>query len=60
MDNKKLPFDFNKIDTSGAHKYTNEQLLDKLKAIPIISSGCGGWGIIAEIAKRFQELNANN
>ena len=48
------PFDYNEIDTSMIEKYNDKQLLSLMKGMNFI--GVPGWGLIAEVCKRYQRL----
>ena len=54
------PFEWDKIDTRLCENETTEFLLAHVKGIDLIGSGCGGWGIIAEICKRLSRSNAGH
>lgn len=41
-----------RIDTSLVEKITDEQLLDRIETIPLN----GGWGLLAELMKRYARL----
>ncbi|MCP3681623.1 MAG: hypothetical protein GY861_02940 [bacterium] len=41
--------EFEKIDTGLAEKYSDEQLIDFIRCIPV----CAGWGLLAELLKRY-------
>ena len=52
---REKPFDFRKIDTSLAERFSNKQLLDMIEQMPIIERGVSGWGNLAELLKRFEK-----
>jgi len=55
--NRELPFDFTKIDTSSVDKeiISDEVLLERIKYLELV--GVGGYGLIAELAKRFASMS---
>ena len=47
-----IQFDYNKIDTSALWDCSDEELLRSMKAVDWVEKG--GWGLIAELCKRFE------
>lgn len=45
-------FDYEKIDTSLVEKTSDEQLLFEIRNIELV--GVNGWGLVAELCKRFE------
>jgi len=52
-----IPFPFEFISTRHAEGYTNEQLLMRIRGLNLI--GVKGWGLLAELCKRFENLVVN-
>lgn len=51
-----ISLEWNKIDTHGAHHYTDKQLLEVARGARIGS----GWGLIAELCKRLAKRVEND
>jgi len=56
-DSQDPPFDFAKINTDAMSpdRVSDELLLIYIKGIDFIAGNHGGWGVVAELAKRFAD-----
>ena len=50
-----LPFDFSRMDTSlvSEERVSDERLLMRIKTIRWAEKRVGGWGLVAELCKRY-------
>lgn len=49
-------FDFERMDTRRAEKYTDERLLQLISGLKLFP----GYGLVAEVCKRFSKLEKGN
>lgn len=51
-----MPFDYQSIDTSQVKDISDEMLLQTISGLHI---NCTGYGLIAEMCKRFEKLTGD-
>lgn len=57
IQNKEKPFEWEKISTYLVHQMSDNRLLANIKELPVVQQAIekgGGWGLIAELCKRFK------